>query len=244
MRYFFVIAFVCASLFAQKISVGAGPYVQTQPYEGVQNITVPSPVVFFDNSLFYIRWSRAGVYFLGEKNDDYAWGFSLSAQPRPYGYKPSDSKKLEGMQEREQTLEAGLAMSIQIQKHYLEVMALTDVLNRTDAYIVKSELGTEFSLGDFTFYPSFLVIYQSQKFIDYYYGVKPSEATSSRASYMPSAGVDFALQTYVQYPLYDAFSLFLNLRADKLSKQVTRSPIVSDSYIYSGLASILYTFDY
>ncbi|MGD9718713.1 MAG: MipA/OmpV family protein, partial [Sulfurimonadaceae bacterium] len=234
----------CISLFGEKMSVGAGPYVQTQPYKGVQDITVPSPVVFFDNSLFYIRWSRAGIYFLGAKNDEYAWGFSLSAQPRPYGYKPSDSEYLSGMDERRQTLEAGLAFSLMIDKHYLEVMALTDVLNRTDAYIVKSELGTEFSLGDFTFYPSFLIIYQSQKFIDYYYGVKHNEATSSRAAYMPSAGVDFALQTYISYPLYEDFSLFVNLRADKLSNQVTRSPLVEDRFIYSGLASILYTFRY
>jgi outer membrane protein len=244
MRFFFVVSLFCISLFGEKMSVGAGPYVQTQPYEGVQDITVPSPVVFFDNSLFYIRWSRAGIYFLGAKNDEYAWGFSLSAQPRPYGYKPSDSEYLSGMEERRQTLEAGLAFSLMIDKHYLEVMALTDVLNRTDAYIVKSELGTEFSLGDFTFYPSFLIIYQSQKFIDYYYGVKHNEATPSRAAYMPSAGVDFALQTYISYPLYEDFSLFVNLRADKLSNQVTRSPLVEDRFIYSGLASILYTFRY
>lgn len=244
MRFFFVVSLFCISLFGEKMSVGAGPYVQTQPYKGVQDITVPSPVVFFDNSLFYIRWSRAGIYFLGAKNDEYAWGFSLSAQPRPYGYKPSDSEYLSGMDERRQTLEAGLAFSLMIDKHYLEVMALTDVLNRTDAYIVKSELGTEFSLGDFTFYPSFLIIYQSQKFIDYYYGVKQNEATPSRAAYMPSAGVDFALQTYISYPLYEDFSLFVNLRADKLSNQVTRSPLVEDRFIYSGLASILYTFRY
>ena len=70
----------------QKLTIGFGPYIQTQPYENVDDILLPSPVFFYDDGLFYIRWSRAGIYFLGDKQDDYAWGFSITTQPRTYGY--------------------------------------------------------------------------------------------------------------------------------------------------------------
>ena len=52
----------------QKITVGLGAYMQTQPYKDVDTIILPSPVIFFDNDLFYIRWSRAGVYFYGDNS--------------------------------------------------------------------------------------------------------------------------------------------------------------------------------
>ncbi|MDY0117564.1 MAG: MipA/OmpV family protein [Sulfurimonadaceae bacterium] len=244
MRYLGFILLLFNPLLAQTLTLGAGPYVQTQPYAGAKAVVVASPVIFFDNNIFYIRWSRAGVYFLGSKEEDYAWGLSLVAQPRPYGYESSDAAILEGMDRRKQALEAGIAFSIKVDKIYLEIMALTDVTNHTDAYNVKSELGYEFSLGDFIFYPSFLIIYQSSKFTNYYYGVKPTEATSQRKAYTPTHGVDFGVQTYIEYPLHENFLILVNLRADKLSKEITKSPLVNDSYIYSGLASVLYKFNY
>lgn len=239
----FFLTFI-TSVFAETFTIGAGPYFQTQPYQGAKTITIATPVVFFDNSIFYIRWSRAGVYFLGEKNEDYAWGFSLVAQPRPYGYKPNDATILEGMDKRNKAIEAGVAFSLKIEDAYLEIMALSDVTNHADAYIIKSELGFEYSLGNFTFYPSLLMVYQSRQFTNYYYGVKHSEVTSNRNLYIPKSGIDFGAQAYIEYPVTKNTLMLLNLRADKLSSQITSSPLVNDSYIYSGLASLLYKFSY
>lgn len=229
---------------AQKVSLGAGPYIQSQPYSDVKNIVVPSPVIFFDNSLFYIRWSRAGLYFMGEKNDDYAWGLSLTIQPRPYGYEASDSAALEGMQQRKNSLEAGVALSFKRGDAYVESMLVTDVLGRSQAWIFKTEVGYAWHVGDLSLYPSLLVIYQSADFIDYYYGVKAEETRANRPYYKPNSGVDYAAQTYISYPLTKELDIFVNIRADRLSNQVTSSPIVEDGYIYSGLVSLIYTFSY
>ncbi|MFK5937834.1 MAG: MipA/OmpV family protein [Sulfurimonas sp.] len=229
----------------QEVTIGAGPYIQTQPYQGVSNILLPSPVIFFDNGLFYMRWSRGGIYFLGEKNDDYMWGFSLTAQPRTNEYKASDSKDLRGMKDKKSSIEAGLAFSAQVDKSYLEVMLLTDILDRYDSWIVKAELGHDFELGKFKFYPSLIAIYQSSDFINYYYGVDAEEAvTSSHSQYTPNSGIQLGAQTYIKYPLTKKLSGLINMRVDKLSSQATASPIVVDDYIYSGLVSLIYTFEY
>ncbi len=244
MKILFLFLLLLTSLAAEKLTVGAGPYFQTQPYKDVDTIIVPSPVVFYDNGIFYVRWTRAGVYFLGEKKDDFAWGFSLTLQPRPYGYKASDSKALSGMQERKNTWEGGLAFSAQKETTYVEIMLLNDLLNNSNAWILKAEVGDEFHLSDFTFYPSVLAIYQSSKFINYYYGVKESETTSLRPAYSPGSGIDFAVQTYINYPLTKKLSALVNIRADFLSSKITNSPIVTDKNIYSGLLSLIYTFEY
>lgn len=249
MRYLFILLLFLGALEAtdskQKVTIGLGPYFQTQPYKDVSTILVPSPVIFFDNSLFYVRWSRAGVYFLGEKEEDYAWGFSLTAQPRTYGYKASDSDYLAGMDTRKNTIEGGLAFSATYKENYLEIMALTDLLDRYDSWLIKTELGSEYKLGDFSFYPSLILIYQSEKFIDYYYGVKDSEvATSGYTAYKPNGGLLVGLQTYINYPITDTFAALVNIRADKISDDAANSPLVDQDYIYSGLVSLIYTFEY
>ena len=230
---------------SQKVTIGAGPYLQTQPYSGVKEIVVPSPVIFFDNGLFYARWTRLGMYVFGEKNDDFSWGVSITGQPRVNNYKASDSAALTGMDDKKSSIEAGLAFSAALEKSHLEVMVLSDALGRYDSWVATSELGYDFEIGKFKFYPSLIAIYQSSKFMNYYYGVSQEESlTSAHSPYSANAGVQLGAQTYIRYPLTDKLSALANMRVDKLSSQATNSPIVSDDYIYSGLISLIYAFEY
>lgn len=246
MRYILILLLLFLNLNAQeekqKLTIGFGPFIQTQPYENVDNFILPSPVIFYDDGLFYIRWSRAGVYFLGDKQDDYAWGFSVSLQPRTYGY---EKNEIQGMDERETTWEGGLAFSAKTDKAYIEIMALTDVLDRYDSWILKTEVGYDFEVGNFSLYPSLIVIYQSSEFLNYYYGVKESEAArTSFNEYTPENGFLLGIQTYIKYPFSDELSALINIRADKIAQEATDSPIVTEDYIYSGLFSLIYTFEY
>ncbi|DAB29566.1 MAG TPA: structural protein MipA [Sulfurimonas sp. UBA12504] len=245
MKYLLILLVFFAHIMAedskQKVTIGAGPYIQTQPYKGVDDILLPSPVIFFDNGLFYVRWSRAGVYFLGEKKEDYAWGFSLTIQPRTYGYAASE---IVGMHTRENTFEGGVAFSAQKDKAYIELMALSDVMGRYDSWIFKTEAGYDFEYGKFSFYPSLIFIYQTAQFTNYYYGVETDEVNAQRAAYVPSEGLQIGAQTYIKYPLTNELSALINLRVDKLSQEAINSPLVDEEYIYSGLASLIYTFEY
>jgi len=249
MKYLIVLLLLSGFLYAdeekQKVTIGFGPYIQTQPYKDAPDISIPSPVIFYDNGIFYVRWSRAGVYFLGEKTDDYAWGFSLTAQPRPNAYKPSNSVALKGLDEKYSSLEAGLAFSATVGDAYIETMLLTDVLDRYDSWIEKTEIGYDLSLGKFKLYPSFIFVYQSSKFINYYYGVSQQEATTSLYNeYIAEDGLQIGVQTYIKYPFTKKLSALVNIRVDKLSSEATDSPIVEDNYVYSGLISLIYTFTY
>lgn len=250
MRFVFVVLLLIGVLNAQeqkqKATIGAGPYIQTQPYKDVSPIFVPSPVIFFDNSLFYVRWTRVGVYFLGDKQEDYAWGFSLTAQPRPNGYKGSDSEFVKGMRTRESTIEGGLAFSAIYKDLFFEMMALTDLLDRHDSWLARAELGAKYELGDFTLYPSILLMYQSEKFVDYYYGVTASEvdASTGRTLYEPQGGLQLGAQTFINYSINKNYSTLLNVRVDKITNDAAKSPLVNEEYIYSGLVSLMYTFEY
>ncbi|MDQ7068086.1 MAG: MipA/OmpV family protein [Sulfurimonas sp.] len=250
MKYILLLSLLLISLSAQetqkkqKVTVGLGPYLQTQPYKGVDPLLVPSPVVFFDNGIFYVRWSRVGVYFLGNKGDEFSWGFSLTMQPRVYGYKAEDSDYLTGMDDRETTIEGGLAYSASYKKMYIETMLITDMLARYDSWLFKTEIGDEYTLGNFTFYPSLILIYESDEFVNYYYGVKESEATFNRPQFTPGAGWQLGAQTFIDYPFTDKLSGLINLRVDRLPTSALNSPLIDSDYIYSGIVSLIYTFEY
>jgi outer membrane protein len=248
MKYILIFTFLVFNLLAEdkkhEISIGMGPYFQTQPYKEVDTILVPSPVVFFEGDIFYVRWTRVGAYFLGEKKEDYAWGFSLTMQPRPYGYVSSDSIYLNSMDDRKSSFEGGVAFSASHKDTFLEIMLLTDVLARYDSWILKAEIGDKYKLKNFTFYPALGITYESKKFLDYYYGVKSSESTPTRVYYKANDGIQLSAQTYISYPITDELSAFINLKADYLPKSATESPIVEYDYIYSGLVSLIYTFKY
>jgi len=248
MKKILLLLLLLSSIYAndtkQKLTIGAGPYLQTQPYKGADNILLPSPFFYYNDGLFYAKWTRFGVYFLGEKSQDFSWAFSLTAQPRVYGYKASDSSYLRGMDERKNSLEAGLAFSAQIDKVFIDAMLLSDVFYEQKAWIFQTEVGYELTLGKFEIYPSILMTYQSAKFTDYYYGVKANEATLSRTAYSASSGVQLGLQTYIQYPLTKKLSALVNLHAERLSSQARKSPLTDDNSIYSGLVSLIYTFEY
>lgn len=244
MKKFLFLLLCFFSLYAETLTLGLGPYMQSQPYKKSDALLTPSPIIFYDNSLIYIRWTRAGIYFAGSKNEDLSWGFSLTAQPRPYGYAPEDSPYLAGMDERKTSLEGGLALTLQKEKTFFEITLLTDLLYENDAYVAQTELGYEVALGALEIYPSVMAAYQSSSFVNYYYGITPKESTPQRALYNPKGGYSFAMQSYFNYPLSQKLSLFANLKAQTLAKEAKESPLTEQKAIYSGLLSLIYKFEY
>jgi outer membrane protein len=226
------------------VYAGAGPYVQTQPYSGADALVLPSPVIFLDNQLFYVRWTRVGLYFLGESSDDLSWGFSLTAQPRPFGYESSDSKTLRGMADKSTSWEGGLAFGIENHTGFFELLALHDLLDHSNGSLLRAEIGTEFEWGDWYFLPSVLLIWFSDPFNNYYYGVSAEEAiTSSNPAYHATAGLNGAVQAYLNYDISEHWHVLGNLRVDYLNPTIRNSPITNDDFMVSGIISLLYSFN-
>lgn len=259
MKYLLLLTMLLVSLNAkenlqekkeQTVTLGVGLYMQTQPYKSIDPIIVPSPVVFFDNGLFYVRWSRVGMYFLGKKGKDFSWAFSLTAEPRPFGYETKDVTEYLGLDARESTVEGGLAFSALYHTTYLEVMALTDLLARHNSWLAKAELGDEFHFGDLSLYPSLVASYQSDAFVNYYYGVTQEEAARTHNNpvhfdfFEPKGGFQVGAQSYLKYPLTKNLATLLNARVDSIPESAHASPLIKDTFIYSGLLSLIYTFHY
>ncbi len=246
MRFFTLFCLLALELFAEQkttpLLLGGGSYIQTQPYKGADAKIVPSPVVFFDNHLFYVRWTRVGVYFLGDVKDDFSWAFSLSAEPQPLGYASGESSSLAGMN-RESSVQGGLGFDMQYKDSFFNFVLFQDFLNKSNSFVSRAEIGQHLKIKKVDLYPSLCLIYHTDKFNQYYYGVNTEETSLQRDSYSPAASLDYSFQTYAKYRFNEKYSTLLNFRVDTLNKEESNSPIVSDKYIFSGLISILYKLD-
>lgn len=237
------------------IYIGLGPYFQTQPYKEADPVVLASPVIFFDNSLFYVRWTRVGMYFYGQKGEKFSWGASITAQPQIIGYYEEEiwnglttrktTPVLSGMEERQSSWEAGLALSASYENYFGEFVLLHDIFNEYNGLKTRIELGADYSLGDFLFVPSLLAVYLSQKFTDYYFGIPQDETALGLRpdAYTADAALNLAAQTYIKYNIDAHWHLLANLRADYLGKSIQDSPLVDDRMMYSGMLSVMYSFN-
>lgn len=102
------------------------------------------------------------------------------------GYEDGDSKRLKGMKDRDFSINAGLRASYSTDYGLLSVHALTDVLGNHKGQEVEFRFDEPFytkhwsGKRDFTVSAFAGARWQSDDLIDYYYGVKDSEATANR----------------------------------------------------------------
>jgi len=241
MKIFFLIFLIFTSLLKAEnyLSIGAGPYIQSQPYKDTDAFILPTPVIFLEYEIFYVRWSQMGVYFYGGED----WGLSLMLQPRPYGYKADDSQYLEGMSDRKSSWEGGLSLAGKNDLGFAEIIYAHDLLNSSNRSLIRAEIGTKIKYKQWTFVPSLMLFWFSKGFNDYYYGVNENESTQTREEYHPNAGINGAFQSYLNYQLSSEWGILTNIRADYLNSTISNSPIVSDKHILSGMISLLYTFE-
>ena len=141
--------------------------------------------------------------------------------------------------------EAGLAASYERGDLFAEFLILQDVTNRSNGTKLRLEVGHAYRHGKWYFVPSFLAIWLSQPFTDYYYGVPQAyaDAAISRPAYRPDAAFNLAVQTYVKYDLCEHWHLLANLRADRFADTIDDSPLTGDRYMFSGMLSVLYSFN-
>lgn len=219
---------------------GLGPYVQSQPYQDADPLILPSPVIFFDNRLVYVRWTRVGLYVYGKQN----WGISLTAQPRPWGYQAEDSPQLAGMAERKPSWEGGIALGGKNRLGFAELTYFHDMLDRSNGSLIRLEVGKSFTVGRWYHLPSVFIIRYSDAMMNYYYGVRPQESTLQRPAYEAKAGVNAALQYFGMVEVSPHWFVSANLRIDFLAAEITDSPITDDQWMGSAMASVLYKFQY
>ena len=218
---------------------GALAIERDAPYRGLDEDLLVVPLVRFEGERAYLRGLRGGLVAVREG------GFELGpfVQVRGDGYDAADSDFLAGMDDREFSLDAGVAASWRREGFgQVELSAATDVLDRSGGHELEAAYTALFRAGGFTFVPQLAVKWQSDALVDYYYGVRAGEVTAGRAAYQGKSTVNAELALRGMYLFNARHSVFVDVGVTRLGSGIKESPLVDSSTENRVFMGYLYRF--
>lgn len=220
---------------------GVGVMLSSSPYKGEDSKVFGAPIGIWRNDRFFLEGIKAGMILA----EDDMFRADAVFSPRFMGYENGDVPILQGMEDRDWSIDGGVQFKWKIPEVDnldAHVAVLTDVLGRHDGYEVQAGLSKILGKKYFQLVPSIGVKWQSEELNDYYFGVRSSEAIAGRPSYGPDGGLNY----YANLSVYTGFSKdwFVLIRGgmEWLSSEIKDSPLVDEQTVYSGMLGIAYRF--
>ena len=219
--------------------------VAPRPYVGADASIQPIPIVELYSGRWFVQGIRAGYRFVDTESID----FDVRVRFRFSGLDPDDSPFLDGMEERRETVEAGLGLDWELARAWrgafeLELRAFADVLGRSDGFESSVDLGWRrgFGTGKMNLLPAVVMVYQRADQVDYYYGVRPDEARPGRPAFQGEAVFNPRASVLFVYRFTQRWGLTTLVSVDFFDDEITSSPIVDQSSELFGLVGLAYSF--
>ena len=157
------------------------------------------------------------------------------------GYEEKDSDRLLGMKDRDPSINLGLRASYVTDYGLFSIHALTDILGKHKGQEIELQFGEPFYTSHWSgkreLTLGFLggLRWQSDDLINYYYGVKESEATATRAAFKGKSAITPFVGFEAKVGLTKHFSVDSAITYEHLPNDITDSPIASDNGIRARL---------
>jgi outer membrane protein len=196
------------------------------------------PLYLYEGKYLYLHTYRLGLKF-GEEKRRFDVFLSHRFEGFPYDRVPTS---LAGMAARQPGLDIGASYRIGGEWGSLYAEALHDVLGGSKGNELRVGYGYEWQSGRVRLRPQLSASLRDGKLNDYYYGVRPDEATALRPAYDPGAGLNAQFALYGSYRLSDRWRLLGGVSATRWASGVRHSPIVQDRTQYAGMLGVAYDF--
>jgi len=243
-----VALFVSQSVLADEFSVGSGKRPITlglgmlykdKPYKNYDSSekSQPVPIVLYEGEHFFARGSTIGWDF----TDSDALEVALIGQYLGDGYDSSDSKALKGNGDRDASFGVGGQVTWQPENLGFKFSAVQDVANNSDGAQAIGTVFYKYKSGPFSVTPAASIVWQSDDYNDYYYGVKSKAVNAS--AYTADSDFNYRLGVLGVYKQENSPWMFMGgLRYEILGDEITDSSIVSENEQLSALIGVAYTF--
>ncbi len=196
------------------------------------------PLYLYEGKYLYLHAYRLGLKFSEEKRRFDVF-LSHRFEGFPYDRIPTS---LSGMTAREPGLDLGVSYRIGGDWGAVYAEALHDVLGGSNGKELRVGYDYEWRSGRLSLRPQLSASLRDANLNDYYYGVRPGEATALRAAYQPGAGVNGQLALYGAYRLSARWRLLGGVSVTRWADGVRNSPIVQNRSQYAGMLGVAYDF--
>ncbi|MFT4608719.1 MAG: outer membrane protein [Gammaproteobacteria bacterium] len=190
-------------------------------YKGVDNSVNLLPIIGY-------RGDRLKVFGpLVSYTLTQAGPFELLAllKPRFDGFDDSDSIIYQGMSKRRSSIDIGLGMNYEINHWKFKVSGTRDLLDRSDGSELITKIGKIFRVGPLSIEPNIGLNYLDSNHVDYYYGVRQSEATVNRAQYFGNSALNTTLGINLATPIFLGGFSRLGIEHTWFDTSIANSPL-------------------
>ncbi|WP_438998510.1 MipA/OmpV family protein [Variovorax beijingensis] len=228
---------------ASRWGLGMAAGVKQQPYTGAGTKTQGIPLIYYENR--YVRVLGAGAELKLpeiELGSNSSLSFGLRAKYGLGGYEPSDAPILEGMQERKGSVWLGAGVTWHNEIADISAEWLGDASGKSKGQQFRLGVQRDFRAGSFTLTPRIAANWLDRKYVDYYYGVRTEESRPGRPAYLGASTVNTEIGLRVDYAIDRQQTVFVDVSATRLGKQIKNSPLVDRSSQTSLSVGYLYRF--
>lgn len=226
-------------------ALGLAVTTSQSPYVDDDNSTWGYPYLSsFRNAAFTDDWLLINDGDLGVRwvsND--VWVLGAVGRMNAGGFGNTDSVALQGLEERQWTIEAGPLVGWRGWPLHLEYKLYMDLLNRAEGMKNEFTLSfpAEFSWGYLV--PYVKLVHQDADYNDYYYGVSADEATPTREAYLAGASNNIVAQFRAGYAISERWLLTGHVSSEWLGSSIRNSPIVEEDRLWSFNVGLAYNAD-
>lgn len=227
---------------AGEFTLGAGAVAFKSPYKDFKDNSAPMIFAEYEGENFVIGSTGAHYRVMG--SDDTPLSLFATLSSVGSGFKAKDSTYFTGMEDRDSSIDLGMTAIYRVgDAGEISASLLHDVSGAYKGFFADVSYSHAFDIaGRASFSPSVGVSILSKDYVDYYYGVRATEATPSRAAYTGKA----AMTPYVGYdvvmPISNNWSLFHATQYTWLGDNIKKSPLVERDNSWSTTLGVAYTF--
>lgn len=197
------------------------------------------PLYLYEGQYAYLHAYRGGLKLYNENGNRFDVFLAHRFEGFPYDRIPSS---LVGMAEREPGVDFG--MSYQRSGFWGTVYGeyLHDISGASAGNELRLGYSYDWQIGRWLLRPHFRLAARDARLNDYYYGVRPGEASAIRSAYQSGSGLNGQLGLYGAYNLTERWRLLGGVTATRWAKQVRNSPIVDNHVQTSSVLGLMYDF--
>lgn len=216
--------------------LGIGVMYPERPYKGIDEDVYVVPIGQLEYKRFFIDGGTFGYNLV---NDDQI-KFAVVGSTRVEGYDADDSPDLNGMDDRDWTVDMGLRLLLTKGVFSFTVSGLADPWDVHGGGELNSFVSAK--LFDGFLRPRAGVRWLSEEVVNYYYGVRDSETTAVRPQYNPESTFNYVLGLTIGIPLKDRWALIGDIQYEFLGDQIKDSPIIDKDGIFRYVTGVVYRF--
>ncbi len=228
------------------VGLGFGYRIGNSPYVDIDNISSEEnsnstdlvPLYLYEGKYLFMHGTSAGIHLFNTPI------FSLDAIGH-YRFDRLEAKASDfyaGMDDRDQTVDGGIALSLRQPWGTLTATAATDLLGKHNGEEYDLTYRYTADVGKWSLSPFISYVYQSRDLTDYYYGVDIDEANPSRPVYQADSDSFFRVGVNTAYQLTEGWSIHANLAYEEVSDEIRDSPLTDEDHLISAFVGAGYNF--